>query len=331
MKQANEQRATLKSGVSRRTFGFFLASTPLLSQTDQSRKKRTLVHDRDIMMPQTWRAIPVFGGGVLLGYEKNETAGPIIYTVDRDGRPDEMMFQIPDGQLIQIMNLAASAAGELAIIGDVLNSRGTGTTFLARISADRKKQTVTQLFPYLPKIVSFAPGGEIWTIGNLSNAQNTRDIADHVLRRFDLAGRMIDSRALQISGENGGESVSRMQSSLDRVAWLTKPGEYIEFAPNGSEIGRYAGPRGVDRPFGSEWSGRSLAISEKNDVFVGIYSNGISEIYLLDREARSWIMTPVPKFDTPIAMHRLLGFDGEVLVTVFDNGKVRRLAVAQTQ
>jgi hypothetical protein len=293
-----------------------LAAACLHGQVPEVKAKRTFTHGRDIATAYVWRHFPRWDGKLLVGYDNNSSRSPIIYTIDRDGRREETLFTLDGGAQIDIHDIAASADGEIAIVGDAVTSDRRGSTFVARIAIDRHSQIVTRTWPFHPLVVTFAPDGAVWTIGNLKD-QDARDIANNVIRRFDRTGRMLGSTTLQTRGFQTA-ATSFLSASRDRVGWFTLHGEYIEFSLDGSEIARYDGPDGDDA---SDISG--VALNEENDVVAGRFGKGKAEFVVLDREKRTWTAVSLPNEYAP-TWARVLGFDGTTLVTYSENGKLRR-------
>jgi hypothetical protein len=252
-----------------------------------------------------------------VGYENNDSKGPLIYTIDRELRRDETLFTLEDGPRITLYNIAAAPNGEIAIVGGALTSDTWAATFLARISPDRQRQVVTRTWPYRPAVVTFAPDGTLWTVGNLQNEQNTRDIPGHFMRRFDASGKMLGSAKVQVNEFHSTDDVTFLCASLDRVGWFTGK-EYIEFSADGSELVRYDGPSGA-----AERDVTGVVLSEGNEVVASRFGGGKSEFVVLDRETRSWILVSLAKEYAP-AWARVLGFDGATLVTTSINGKLSR-------
>jgi hypothetical protein len=223
----------------------FISAPWLFGQLQQKPVKRVLRHERDVETGMLWQRSPVWRAGRLVGVMGEQVSAPVIYTVDRDGRRDEILFTLEEAARITIHNVTASPTGEIASVGYAVTDDLRNSTFLVRIAADRKSQVITRTWPYAPKAVTFASDGTLWTIGNLFNEDMTRDVAYHVLRRFDPSGRVLSTKTLRIRGTSDGDAASYFYAFGDRVGWLTIAGEYIEFALDGAEIAlrRTAGNR----------------------------------------------------------------------------------------
>jgi len=285
------QCCVLRRRMWRRLCGIgLLTGWCLMGQTAPKAVNHTFTHDRDVETGFQWPYVPRWDGAYLVGLANNHSNGPVIVTIDRDGKRDETLFTMQDAGHINLTDMAASSNGEIATIGSALGGGERGTTFLARISSDRKTQVVTRVWPYCAMVVAFAPDGTIWTIGHLKDEENTREVAFHVLRRFDPSGKLLGSTTLNVKGRNTSDETSYLRSSRDRVGWYTRGGEYIEFSLNGTEIARYDGPVGLN-----ETDINGVGLSAENDFVIGQLANGKSEFDMLDRQNHTWVPISIPQ------------------------------------
>jgi hypothetical protein len=294
-----------------------LAALSLKGQVAQGPPKRTFRHDRDVQTYSVWQEVPRWDGELLVGITGNHSNGPVIYAIDREGRREETLFTLKDAALIHVVEVAASSRGEIAVIGDAYTGDAPrGTTFLARIAADRKSQIITRVWPYCAMVVTFAPDGSIWTVGHLKDEENTRIISLNVLRHFDSSGKILGSTTLTVKGSEIA-ATSYLHASGDRVGWFTRSNEYIEFSLDGTEMARYNGPDGA-----TERDISGVVLGPENEVVAGWFGVGKAELVMLDRGTHRWIpvslSTGVPEWA------RVLGFDGATLVTTTENGRMRR-------
>lgn len=241
--------------------------------------------------------------------------GQAIYIVDGNGKRDQILITAPGISGIRISHIAGSRTGEVAITGSAFIEEGGITAFLARISPDRKSQTFTRTWPYVPEELTFDYNGNIWTIGDLKNEENTQDRV-HTLRRFDPSGKLLESKTIPVKGSFSDET-TYLCSSRDHVGWFAGE-EYIEFRLNGSEIARYKGSAV------SHWHDISgVTMNDDSDVIAGRFGSGKADILTLDRQTRSWIPVSLPKDYKP-NWAEMLGFDGPTLVTYSDMGILDR-------
>jgi hypothetical protein len=315
-KDAGVLARIISSGGLRRFLGGLIGVALLTAfdgnaQVAPSRAKRAFTHERDVETAYVWSSIPRWERNMLVGYDHNHSTSPIIYTIDRDGRRDETLVAFSEAGLINLHDISSSASGEIAVVGSAYFTDSRGTCLIARISPDRKHQTITRTSPYCPLVVTFASDGTVWTIGPLG----VRDL--NVLQRFDSSGRVLDSTTLHVKGERT-QGASYLRSSLDRVGWLTHDGEYVEWSLDGSEIGRYKAPQ-----VSAQRDINGLALSDKNDVVVGRFGHGHAEFLALDRDIDDWNPLSVPKEYAPTWAY-VHGFDGATLVTNSKNGTLRR-------
>jgi len=305
------------------TAGVTLSMSLLFGQSLEKKPKRHLAYEREVETASTWTTFPVWRGEMLLWVDHNESRAPIICTMGRDGRRDETLFTVEGAARITVHQITASPTGEFALVAYAVTDDLRGSTFLARIAPDRKSQLITRTWPYAPTVVTFAPDGNVWTIGHVYAEDMSRDLAYHVLRRFDSSGRVLSSRTLRIKGAGDGESLSFFVGFRDRVGWLTRSREYLEFALDGSEIARYEGPGGsIDNPHGVI-DGISMAVNDEGDVVVVKGAREKPEFSVLNRETRTWM--PVEVKGATYRSAQLLGFDGSALLTTSGNRNFRRL------
>ena len=309
------------AGWWRATLGFLaiaaLAAALLDGQATGGKAKRTLSFDSEVDTGPRGKYLPRWNDGMLVGYATNFSSGPILYSIDRSGYRTETLFALPDGARINLMNIALSNDGEIALVGSALSADSRGATFVARIAADRQHQTVTRIWPYCAVVVTFAPDGTVWTVGHLKDDENTRVVAYNVLRRFDHSGKVLGSTTIRTSASRPQET-SYLFSSADRVGWFTREREFIEFSLDGTEIGRYEWPEEFS---GGEVSG--VATSDGNDVIASWSYNGRMELLALDRTAGAWQTLALPALHHPVSAW-VLGFDGTTLVTTTASDRITR-------
>jgi hypothetical protein len=263
----------------------------------------------------------------LIGVEHNNADGPLIYVIDKEGLRDHFTFTFDDVGLINVHGLANSPDGTVAVTGGFSGNSGP-ETFLALVSADRKHQTVTRIWPYVPWEVTFAPDGTLWTVGYTFREKENVIVTPNVLSHFDRAGKLlanfaVTARARLGSGQSAALQHSFLRVSRDRIGWFTNGMEYIEFSLEGREVGRYDGPEVADRSKAAMWG--SFGLSEGNEVLfstilnASIPAHGVAKpskraTWSLDRESRQWIPVEIQDSDLP-GWSQVLGFDGSILVT----------------
>jgi hypothetical protein len=286
--------------------------------------KRTLTVEGDVQTSEIWRIPPRWKAGHLVGHHGDSKDAIVFYTIDRQGKRDEFLFTFEGARGILIADFDIAPNGEIAVVGGAYTSDGRWAAIVARISPDRKRQTVTRVWPFGPMVVAIAADGSIWTIGYLKNEDGTQVLAAPVLRRYHPSGKMLSSVNVQVFRDYYALGGTNLVASRDRVGWLTRTkdstssGEYIEFSLKGEEIGRFDAPQGVTH---NQITG--AALSEENDVVVGVIRGGKRELLALDRSSRTWIPVSPPEGPAPIWSY-VLGFDGTTLLATAEDGKLRR-------
>jgi hypothetical protein len=311
--------------MKRRLFvGLLLTTCALSGQTPAQR--RALVHGGEVWIPgPPLDHVPRWNGSLLVGCDQCRSNGPLLWTVDRQGRRDEIAFELAGAGFIAVDDIASGSDGALAVAGYALSNDSRIASFIAWISPDRKRQIVTRTWPFCPYMVALVPDGTIWAVGPVKVGDTTDNLTPNVLRHYDPSGRMIAAADVKARGYNGLAEVasgSYLRASPDRVGWLTHGCEYIEFSFSAVEIGRYNCPNGI-------WDSHSvggIALSSANDVLVGGKDNGpLLTPFELDRARHTWNPVAVPA-DTANGWDHILGFDGLTLVTyplAFPAGKLR--------
>ncbi len=253
--------------------------------------------------------------------QTNPSDEPLLYRIDEEGKTENIRFSIPECRFFYVFGMAGARDGSLAVAGHAYSADGRMVNFLARISPDRKSQSVTQLPLYLPEVVALAGDGTAWTIGKVGDRD--RVIEENVLRRIDMAGAILSSSGTKARATRRGTSqtpdvtaMSLLKCSKDRVGWLTQDGEYIEYSLDGKEIGRFEGPP-FDTPedLTSASGGWGMGISDSNQVFITAYTRSTNQSHLwkLNRQTQSWDAVQI-KDATAVRHAHLLGVDGETLV-----------------
>jgi hypothetical protein len=251
---------------------------------------------------------PAWNGHFLIGIELNRSSAPIIWTIDANGRKEEIEFSIPEAAEIIVWNLAGSADGTVVVGGTAVGGDSQGSGFVGIIPPDRSRKTVVRTYPFIPYAVTVAPDGVIWAAGWNVGAKG-RDYS--VLARFDSSGRLLSSRVMNVKGTrpaNDASYASTLRSSGDRVGWLTAGLEYVEFKLDGQEAGRFAGPPWIaDNPLRA-----TIALRNDDEVIAAAHIVGNS-MWALDRAKRSW--SPVQVSGGPLgARATTYGFDGDDLM-----------------
>jgi len=254
---------------------------------------------------------PIWSGDRLIGLELNDTSTPIFWTIDRNGRKEEIQFSIPDAARITIWNLTASTGGTIVAGGTAVSNQSQGAGFLSIIPPDRGSKIIVRTRPYVPRALVVDPNNVIWSAG--SDIQSNLPIYN-VLKRYDKFGNEISSIHMDVKGRIGPDAsyASKLRCSNDRVGWLTGASEYLEFGLDGHEIARFDGPPWKKDYQPSDVVFTELALSANNEVVATLRGKGQS-LWSLDRTKRVWIPIDVSaeNFDT---WAQTFGFDGEELI-----------------
>ena len=277
--------------------------------------------------------LPVWEGGALLAVEANNSDEPVIFGIDRDGQMERIGLSVPGGRYILLLGLSGAKDGSIAAIGGAYSSDGRPVSFLARITPDRSRKTIVQLWPYVGLAVTFSPDGGMWTIGYVKPPDNLSISEYNVLKRFDPSGKLLATKSVEAKGiydrSRDAATHSLMGSSRDRVGWLTNANEYIEFALDGHELGRFPPPPGP----APEVFETTVALRDDDEVLVGTRDGDGLKVWSLDRKERSW--KSVELSGGKLAHGATLGFDGDTVVATdavhISGATVSRYALSPAQ
>lgn len=265
-----------------------------------------------------------WSGKVFLAIEANESRSPTICIASKDGLIERRSFQIPNVGYIFVYDVTGSIDGTIALVGSTFSNDSQLGSFVARISPDRKDTIITPVRPYIPRKVTIAADGSLWTVGWIMN-EATRDRRENnILKRFDATGKLtvtlrpviVRTKGQSISPPDMPD-ISTLRSSRDRIAWLSSSNEYFEFSTDVREITHLDGPPLTEknhRPV-------TMALSDDNQVFSGAQGTDRWVLWTLDRKKNEW--TSIETSDGLLQWGELLGFDQDMLVTGFDGKAVR--------
>jgi hypothetical protein len=251
-------------------------------------------------------------GSRMAGCDFCEGGGPLVWSVDRDGVRTAVHLDISDAGYIGVRDVAAGPDGSMAVVGLAIgNSRMS--TFISLISADGAHQTITQAWPYSPKVVAFAQDGTIWTVGAMMN-DNHRIVYPAYLRHYAPSGQLLAStmiRPLRLGpgGSNDVGDLSTLMVSGDRIGWLSRSCQYFEFSMDGAQIGSYTCPNGIR----DVQKIANVALSADNHLLIQLqWATPLAPLEL-DRTTGAW--TGIPVLRDAGNTYMMLGFDGASLVT----------------
>ena len=272
-----------------------------------------------------------WGGGALLGVDQSmygATPAPLLYRIDRDGRREEIWFEIPGATLQRVRAVAGGDDGAIAVCGSAYSgSDSRFGTYVAWISPDRKRQTAARVWPYVAGEIAIAPDGTIWSVGYAKDLANTKVVANNVLVHLANSGQPLGSRRVSAKARLANQEAtlnSFLVASPDRLGWLTNGGEYIEFSFGGKEIGRFKGPAGMvfDKLDREAPKICGFTLSPDNQALMCVDQNDASQVLALDRQSGTW-RAALPQQN---GYAQLVGFDGGgpvVLPRIGDLGVIR--------
>jgi hypothetical protein len=106
-------------------------------------------------------------GSYLAGCDFCVGGAPIVWAVDRKGVRKSVAFSVPGAGYIGVHDVAAGDDGSLSAVGIAISGESRMSSFIARISANMESQTLIQSWPYTPEVITVAPDGSVWTVGEI--------------------------------------------------------------------------------------------------------------------------------------------------------------------
>jgi hypothetical protein len=163
----------------RANWGCGLAATLLFlsvaSSPAQTQARRVLKHEserNEFFHYGGGVFMPAWEGGALLAVEDNNSDEPVIFGIDREGKMERIAFSVPGGRYILLAGLSGARDGTIAAVGSAYSSDGQPGAFLARITPERGRTILVELWPYVPFVVTILPDGGMWTIGYVKPPDN---------------------------------------------------------------------------------------------------------------------------------------------------------------
>ncbi len=308
----------------------FLLGTSLaaLGHSESGITARVLVTDGETAISgPPILSMPRWSGSRLVGCDECQSHAPILWAVDRQGRREETVLQIPESGYVTVWDVASGQDGAVAAVGYAISNDSRLADFIVWISPDRGQQVIMRVWPFCPYAVAVAPDGTVWAAGPVKHEDSKVDFHANVVRHYSPLGQLLATTTVRgVRRFNGLAAVangSTLMVSKDRVGWLTHACDYIEFSFDGTEVGRYACPATLAD--GQFVGGVGLSLS--NDLVIGGSRSGPLSPLMLDRLTHNWVPVPAPA-DIKNA-HGILGFDGLTLVTYPEPGKLGRLKWAE--
>lgn len=74
-------------------------------------------HRTPALFELTGSVRPHWSGQALVGVQDNDSSGPLVYLIDRQGRRDHFSFTFPDAATISIYDFSTSPDGTMALVG----------------------------------------------------------------------------------------------------------------------------------------------------------------------------------------------------------------------
>ena len=310
-------------GVRRVISAVFLAAWGLYP-TLALAQRQLVPTDQDVGVTTmgTW---PHLHNGLLVGCDVYCEGAPILSLTDKLGNRQTVNLNIPGSDYVYVRDVAAGADSSLVAVGVALSGDSRTGTFIAWISPDRARQTITRTWPYSPYAVAVAADGTVWTAGAVMTQSGGSYLHPNTIRHYTSSGQLLASTivsgARQHNGMWDGSGGSWLVVSGDKVGWFTTACQYFEFSFDDVQLGRYDCPPGM-----AFTQNGGIALSSADDVLLATKQIPLT-VVALDRSTGNWLQVLVQQ-DSGKRPKHIYGFDGLTLVTNAFNNQVRRYSLS---
>ena len=302
----------------------FLGTAPRASGQAEGPEKLTRVGSEQIPFDLVRHSFAEWQRGSFVYVGNRFTGSPILEFFDSKGRQTSTFnFSIPNAGLIDLYDnsIAVGPDGSLAIAGTASFDNSEGGAFLAWISPDRQKQTVTRISPFFPGAVTIASDGTIWLAGEaVKPFHQAQDYRQNLIRHYDKTGKLLGSSISWADFQTDSPWVPPTVGSIlipmkDGIGWYSpRSRSYVELASDGSVVSRLKTephPKGAVVQAtacsdGNVYVSTDLSIADSADEFHWGF-------YILDRDKGTWTLQ-----STGERSGLLFGCDGTRLATTSD-------------
>ena len=278
--------------------------------------------------------VPVWSGGAFVRCDVDGVTTPTIHSIDSTGQDSLFVFSLPGAKTIHVTGIAHGRNNALAIVGGAFDDSGHIAQFISWVSPDRNVVNTMRTSGYIPKYVSVAPDGTIWTVGwepsDPNNYATPLNPGVNIVRHFDSSVKLLDSYVPQRSMPSRLHAVGNggyLVASSDRIGLYEKDSPYREILFADKRVTEYPGIQIHPRE-----SILGMAVTDDGSVFVNTSAYEGSRgfhLYELDRNQAEWVPIDWPSVHpTQAKLWNLLGGDGNTLMfRTSTEGRSRALTV----
>jgi len=277
---------------------------------------------------------PKWSSGALIAVERWESDAPIVRTFDRQGvELVPLTFQIPEATIIGALGFARGFDGTIALCGSALDQAGRKAPYIALVAPSGQSVQVIRTDPYTPYVVTVAPEGTIWTVGEElpGGKEDPATFSTGVLRHFDRAGKEIGSYVPRSSMASAALLMEgHFAAGRDRICWY--PGGSNQVGPSGYvEISDGRITQFPPTPLMDHEVTTGIACTDDAGTFLSTRNlqSGTWGILSLDKTHAAWVRVKIPPELASSPFSTLKGADGDKLV--FSNGRGRLTFLTATR
>jgi hypothetical protein len=247
----------------------------------------------------------------------------IFYAFQENGTLSaNLLLQIPHADRIYLHDFDLGADSTVVACGVAFSGSGQPGAFIARFAPDGQELKLIQTNPYWPWMISLAPDGSIWTVGNeqfpgADGGPGVVNPAANAVRHYSSTGVLIGSTEPQAKTSALRTHSGYLKTTGDRIGWYSPengPGVYVEFSPDLKQESTYPGI--PSRDFDVQVNG--LALTDSANAFAAANTALIDKarptatLFRLDRPSKLWVPVPLGQ-DAPKNLE-LWGSRGDSLI-----------------
>jgi len=291
----------------------------------------SLIWDHDLKFSDDFgpsSQTPQWSNGALITLERWGTDAALVRTFDRQGvELLPLTFQIPEATITGALHIARGSDGTIAACGCALGRAGRRVPYVALIAPSGQSVQVIRTDPYTPYLVTIAPDGTIWAVGEEvgDRKDDTRILNVKVVRHFDKAGKEIGAYIPRSSLASPDLLLDgHLAASRGRICWY--PGgpnqlgssEYVEILEDGTIT------RSPPTPLMEHEVTTGMAVTDDAGTFLGTWNlqNGKWGILSLDKTQGTWVRVKIPPELASSPFSTLKGADGNNLVLTNGRGRL---------
>jgi hypothetical protein len=261
---------------------------------------------------------PLWSNGAFLAHDQDQTKAPALLAFDRTGRQLlQVPITFPDAAIVNLVGLARSPDGAIAVSGTAASLSGEGANFIAWVTSAGVISKVTRTTPFAPIKLAYAEDGTLWALGRIINRTTSHRISGETLRHYDRDGKLLGSSlpAETFPSPHGRHPAVDAFLAVNHghvVVFSATAEECVELSSSGEILKRSAMP-----PFPDQSMITGMAVTAEG-LYISVQPPGQTlprgQIYKFDRVAPGWQAIDSSRMSDAHGNAIVLGSDDDHLV-----------------